>query len=129
MYGRKRVLRNRSVERFLNFIVETAGIAHLALNGGIGYNHRCFAYRQLDDMLVAVNAGEAVAFLQIQMQIKVIDLGAAPAGMVTVCEVASGSMVSFIRYCGLRLRYRNTRICLSFRRGFLLFHCIFRIQR
>lgn len=54
-----------------------AGVVHLALDGGIGFNHRRVTHHQPNDMLVAVNADVVAdaALFQIQMQGKGIDLG------------------------------------------------------
>ena len=47
-----------------------AGVVHLALNGGIGFNHRRFVHHQLDDMLVAVNADVTGAIFRFRCRAK-----------------------------------------------------------
>ena len=88
---REVISRCSSFLQFRNFQSHT-------FDGCTGVNHRCFAYHQLDDMLVAENTDGAAVLIQIQLQIIGIDL--------CVCARRNGDrMRGFVGSDGICLLY------------------------
>ena len=101
---------------------DAAGVVHIAREGGIGYNHRRLIHHQPNDMLVAENADVAAVLLQIQLQIKGIDLG--------VCAFLNGDrMRGFTGIDGICLLYcsRTGEIMLAL--GSIAIACVFQLLR